>query len=83
MAKQFGSMEALLAGLSGPDGSTLITERNKRALQVLHQQQAAGKRKLGVFYGAGHLADMHERLQKEFHLIPVKTTWIDAWDLRD
>jgi hypothetical protein len=83
MAKQFGSMEALLAGLSGPDGSTLITERNKRALQVLHQQQAAGKRKLGVFYGAGHLADMHERLQKEFHLIPVKTTWIDAWDLRE
>ena len=83
MAKQFGSMEALLSGLSGPDGSTLITERNKRALQVLHQQQAAGKRKLGVFYGAGHLADMHERLQKEFHLIPVKTIWIDAWDLRD
>ena len=64
MAKQFGSMEALLSGLSGPDGSTLITERNKRALQVLRQQQAAGKRKLGVFYGAGHLADMHERAWK-------------------
>ena len=83
MAKQFGSMEALLAGLSGPDGSTLITERNKRAMQVLQQQQADGKRKLGVFYGAGHLADMHERLQEDFQLIPVKITWIDAWDLRE
>jgi len=82
MAKQFGSMEAFLAGMSGPEGSTLITERNKRALRVLRQQLDAGKRKLAIFYGAGHLADMHGRLEKQFGLVPVKTTWIDAWNLR-
>ncbi len=82
LAKQFESMESLLVGLSGPDGSTLITERNKRALEVLRQQQAAGKRKLGVFYGAGHLSDMHERLVEEFGLTPIGIVWLEAWDLR-
>ena len=82
LAKQFESMESLLVGFSGPEGSTLITERNKRALEVLRQQQAAGKRKLGVFYGAGHLSDMHKRLVEEFGLTPIGIVWVEAWDLR-
>ena len=82
MAKQFESMESLLVGFSGPEGSTLITVRNKRALEVLRQQQAAGKRKLGIFYGAGHLSDMHERLVEEFGLTPIGIVWLEAWDLR-
>ena len=82
LAKQFQSMESMLAGISGPEGSTLITERNKRALEVLRQQQAAGKQKIGIFYGAGHLADMHERLVEEFELQPIGTVWLEAWNLR-
>ncbi len=82
MAKQFASMESMLAGMSGPEGSTLITERNKRALEVLRKQQSAGKRKIGIFYGAGHLSDMHERLVEEFGLQPIGTVWLEAWDLR-
>ncbi|MCA9232554.1 MAG: hypothetical protein KDA57_18035 [Planctomycetales bacterium] len=82
MAKQFESMESMLVSFSGPEGSTLITERNKRALEVLRQQQAAGKRKLGIFYGAGHLADMHERLVDEFDMKAVEIDWLEAWDLR-
>jgi hypothetical protein len=82
MAKQFQSMESMLTGISGPDGSTLIEERNKRALAVLREQQAAGKLKLGIFYGAGHLSDMHDRLVEEFRLQPIGTVWLEAWDLR-
>ncbi len=82
MAKQFASMESMLSGISGPDGSTLITERNKRALEVLRKQQALGKQKIGVFYGAGHLNDMHERLVEEFGLQPIGTVWLEAWNLR-
>ncbi len=81
-AKQFESMESLLTSISGPEGSTLITERNKRALEVLRQELQAGKRKVGIFYGAGHLADMHERLIKDFGLTPVNITWLEAWDLK-
>jgi hypothetical protein len=82
LAKQFEGMESLLAGFGGPDGSTIITERNRVALEVLGEQIKEGKRKLGVFYGAGHLADMDQRLRKDFHLKPVKVTWLDAWNLR-
>ena len=82
MAKQFESMEPMLANMSGPNGSTLITERNMRALQVLREQQKAGKRKLAIFYGAGHLTDMHERLTKEFGMKAADLTWVEAWDLR-
>lgn len=83
IAKQFASMESMLSGMSGPEGSTLITERNKRALDVLRKQQQAGKRQLGIFYGAGHLNDMHERLVKDFGMQPVAITWVEAWDLRE
>jgi hypothetical protein len=83
IAKQFESMESMLSGMSGPEGSTLITERNKRALEVLRQQQKAGKRKLGIFYGAGHLNDMNERLTKDFQMQPVGITWMEVWDLRE
>jgi hypothetical protein len=82
LAKQFEGMESLLAGFGGPDGSTIITERNRVALEVLDKQLKEGKRKLGVFYGAGHLSDMDERLRKDFHLKPVEVTWLDAWNLR-
>ena len=83
IAKQFASMESMLSGMSGPEGSTLITERNKRALDVLRKQLKMGKRKIGIFYGAGHLNDMHERLAKDFGMQPVAITWVEAWNLRD
>ncbi len=83
IAKQFASMESMLSGMSGPEGSTLITERNKRALDVLRKQQKMGKRKIGIFYGAGHLNDMHERLVKDFGMQPVAITWVEAWNLRE
>jgi hypothetical protein len=82
IAKQFEMMESTLSGMSGPEGSTLITERNKRALDVLRKQLRMGRRKLGIFYGAGHLNDMHERLVKDFEMQPVGILWMEAWDLR-
>ena len=83
IAKQFKSMESVLSGMSGPEGSTLITERNKRALAVLKKQLQTGKKKLGIFYGAGHLTDMHERLVKDFGYQPVGIEWLEAWNLRE
>jgi hypothetical protein len=82
MAEQFGDLESAMAGLDGPDGSTIITERNKVAFDVLKEQIEAGKKKIGVFYGAGHLADMEERLLKDFNLKRGETRWLTAWDLR-
>ena len=81
MAKQMAEMESMLTAFGGEEGSTLITERNKAALAVLKEQLEAGEKNVGIFYGAGHMADMQERLIKEFQMEPVKQEWLDAWDL--
>lgn len=83
MARQFDQMEFLMASFGGEEGSTLIEERNKKALEVLRRELNAGKSRLSIFYGAGHLADMHERLVGEFGMQPQSIEWITAWDLSE
>jgi hypothetical protein len=81
LAKQLAEMESLMIGFGGENGSVIITDRNKAALKMLQQQLAAGKKRLGIFYGAGHLDDMDRRLRKDFGLEPVSITWLTAWNL--
>jgi hypothetical protein len=83
LAKQLAEMESFMVSLGGDQGSVIISERNKKALDVLKQQLAAGKRRLGIFYGAGHLNDMDARLRKDFHLQPRAITWVTAWNLAE
>ncbi len=83
MAKQFESLDNQMVGIADKDGkSTLLTERNAKAFSVLEEQLQAGKRKLGVFYGAGHFPDMHDRLLRDFQAELVETDWVEAWNLR-
>jgi hypothetical protein len=80
-AEQFESLEDMMQALDGPQGSAIITERNKVALAKLAEQIAAGKQKLAVFYGAGHLGDMEKRLVADFHLQRSGEEWLTAWQL--
>ena len=82
MAEQFEEMEGTLQVLDGPKGSTLIGQRNKAALDVLRKEIDAGKRKIAIFYGGGHMQDMQKRLREEFGLVPESTLWLKAWDLQ-
>ena len=82
MAKEMMNMDATRGRLEGSEGSTLITERNKKAFKVLRSEMLSTKNKrLAVFYGAGHLKDMSQRLINNFDMKPVSIEWIDAWDL--
>ena len=81
MASQFESLDGQMAVLEGKDGSTIITERNKKALQVLQREIDAGKKKVGIFYGAGHLPDMHKRLVEDFGLKKESERWLTAWTM--
>ena len=82
MAEQFTDMEILTAAFGGEEGSSLITDRNGAAAEVLADQIKAGRRKVAIFYGAAHMEDFDRRLREDFQLEPVETTWIEAWDLR-
>jgi hypothetical protein len=80
LAKQFQHMDEMVAGLDGPNGSVLVTERNKKALSVLKDTIAAGKKDIGIFYGAAHMKDMEKRLEG----MGFKRTGVEyrvAWDL--
>ena len=81
LGKQLAEMESLMVSFGGEDGSVIITDRNKKALEVLKQQIAKGQKKIGIFYGAGHLSDMDKRLRKDFSLQPESITWLTAWNL--
>ncbi len=79
-AKQLEDMEALLAGIEGEEGSVIVAERNKVAIGVLRRELAAGKKKLGIFYGAAHMSDMEKRLDK-LGFKKAKSRWVLAWDV--
>jgi hypothetical protein len=83
MAEQFESMDSQMAGLADKSGkSTLVTERNTKAFQVMENELKNGKKKLAIFYGAGHLLDMHQRLLRDYKTKQTKWDWIDAWPLK-
>lgn len=81
LAEEFADLDGIMAVYETKDGSTLVTERNKKALSVLRREIDSGRRRLAIFYGAAHMSDMAARLRKDFGFSPVKTEWIVAWDL--
>ncbi|HZZ70700.1 MAG TPA: hypothetical protein VFE24_00495 [Pirellulales bacterium] len=82
VAEQFEDMEGMSSAFNGPDGSAILTERNKKALEVLKKEIDGGKKKIAIFYGAAHLPDMEKRLEKEFDLKRADEKWLTAWDIK-
>jgi hypothetical protein len=81
MAEQFADLEGEIGMFDGPEGSAIITERNKKAFEVLRREIAKGRKKIAVFYGAGHLPDMQRRLEQDFGMQQTGTDWVTAWSL--
>jgi hypothetical protein len=68
--------------IEGEDGSTLVGERNRRAVSVLEERIALGDRQIAIFYGAAHMPDMATRIESDLGLVRQGVEWIEAWDLR-
>lgn len=60
--------------------SVIIGDRNAKCLDVLDQQINAGKKNLGIFYGAAHYPDMEARLLKD-GFQKTNHEWINAWNV--
>ena len=59
----------------------LLTDRNKRCMEILAERLEKGDKNLGIFYGAAHMPDFEQRLLK----LGFKKTdqrWMTAWDIR-
>ena len=71
---------ALNEEINDIQGEALIQERDARAVEILQFRVKKGEKKLAIFYGAAHTADLVAKLKK----LGWKTTsksWMTAWKL--
>ncbi|MCW1921901.1 hypothetical protein OKA05_05015 [Luteolibacter arcticus] len=73
-----GAGDDQIAAIAGE--SVIITDRNAKCLQVLDREVQAGKKKLGIFYGAAHFPDMEKKLL-EAGWQKTGEEWMTAWDI--
>ncbi|HEY1122616.1 MAG TPA: hypothetical protein VGE67_13480 [Haloferula sp.] len=73
-----GAGDDQIAAIAGE--SVIISDRNAKCLQVLDREMQAGKKKLGIFYGAAHYPDMEKRLLADGWQ-KTGTEWLTAWDI--
>ena len=81
MARQLAVADDLVNAMEQNGGSVIISDRNKKALEVLDREVASGHKKLGLFYGAAHLSDMETRLEKRGYQ-RIGERWMTAWDIK-
>ncbi len=81
-ARQFNHVERMVSGLGAgnEEGSALLEGRNQKAIEVLVQQVAAGRKNLAIYYGAAHMPDMEKRLFKLGYQ-KIGERWLVAWDV--
>ena len=81
MARQLAAADELVNVMEQDGGSVIITERNKKALEILDRETASGRKNLGIFYGAAHLSDIESRLiKKGYHRTGER--WMTAWEIK-
>ena len=84
LGQQMGQMEDLMAGLNQSadgKGSAILSGRNEFAMKVLAREIGRGRKRLAIFYGAGHMPDFGKRLHDQ-GFAPVAEHWNTAWDIR-
>lgn len=81
LAEQMFAQEQV-GGLGPTLDRLLIDDRNEQCMRVFQRELVNGKKKIGIFYGAMHLADFDRRLREDFGLRQEQVSWLTAWDLR-
>jgi hypothetical protein len=79
LARQMGDMEKKAADF-GLGDTVILSDRNKKALEVLQKTIAGGKKKIAVFYGAAHMPGISDKL-RDMGFTLDSTDWETAWDL--
>lgn len=81
MARILGNVETIGEEVGFGADSVIVGERNRVALEVLDREVKAGRKNLGIFYGAAHLEDMEKRLEKRGYQRTAER-WLTAWDIK-
>ncbi|MES2997278.1 MAG: hypothetical protein V4733_10760 [Verrucomicrobiota bacterium] len=78
LIRTLGAGDDQVSSIAGEN--VIISDRNVRCLEVLGREIAAGRKNLGIFYGAAHFPDMVKRLEA-LGFKRVKHEWVTAWDI--
>jgi hypothetical protein len=81
LGRQMDRIENMLAGIEDDQGTVLVRGRNEHALRVLQDQIRRGRKKLALFYGAGHMPDFAQQLEQA-GFKKIAQRWETAWDIR-
>jgi len=73
-----GDGDDQIASLAGDN--VIIGDRNIRCLEVLARELGAGRKKVGIFYGAAHYPDMQKRLLEQ-GFTRTGHEWVTAWNV--
>ena len=79
-AYEITNLDSIQDILGEDSDSAIIGARNERAIEVLRAQLDKGSKRIGIFYGVGHMPDLEARLAA-MGLVRTDTVWIDAWKL--
>jgi hypothetical protein len=82
VARELLKMDEAQDILGDHESSSIIGARNERVVEVLRRELDRGAKRIGIFYGVGHLPDFERRLVSELDLSHDKTDWLDAWLLK-
>jgi len=80
LAPMLGKAEVFVTKLEGSEGSVIISERNKVVMKRVNETLDKGTQKIGVFYGAGHMPDLDDRLLAQ-GFERKDTRWLMAWSI--
>ena len=82
LAKNFGQMESMVAGLEGSSGSAILTDRNALAVKKLKEVLTDRRqRHVAVFYGAAHMPGFESALLTGMKAKPSGEEWLAAWTM--
>lgn len=76
-AKQLSGAEEIL-DVWGKD-TVLLEGRNKVAIKKIKEVVQEGKKKIGLFYGAAHMAGIDKELREKLGYQLIEQTWMNAW----
>lgn len=93
VAPVLGEAEGFIAELEAEGGTIVIGERNRHVVEQLEKALAgdgvgvaggrsAPPRSVAIFYGAGHMPDLEERLLAR-GFAKEDSGWLDAWTIED
>ncbi len=81
MARVLGGIESESEEIGMGGDSVIVGERNRVALEVFDREVKAGRKNLGIFYGAAHLDNMEKRLEARGYK-RTGERWLTAWDIK-